>query len=87
MAKRADKTNLETARHRHGFSGFSQSYPGGLDGKKISYTEKMRRRKTMRWTLIAVGIIALFIAGFIMTDVLLEISKSPPETTAALLLP
>ena len=87
MAKHTDKTNLETARHRHGFSGFSQSYPGGLDGNKTSYAEKMRRRKIVSWVLIAAGIIVLFILGFIMTDVMLEISKSPPETTAAFIMP
>ncbi len=85
MAIRSDKKKPSAPLPRKSFSGFSQSYSGELNGNKPSYSERVRRRNIMKWVLIFFGLAALFIIGFVVTDVLLDISKRPPETTAFIL--
>ena len=68
---------------RQSFSDFSQSYSGGLNRNKRSYSEKMRRRKTLMRVLVVFGIVALFILGYIIISVMLNLSQLPPETAAA----
>lgn len=65
------------------FSDFSQSYTGGRNRNKLSYSEKMQRRKTLKQVFIVLGFVALFILGYLIVSVLLNISKIPPETSAA----
>jgi len=56
---------------------FSRVYPDSLGFNRPSYADIVRRRKTVRWLLFILGIIALFLVGFILTDVLLNISSAP----------
>lgn len=79
------KTTIKYDRpmRRQSFSDFSQSYSGGLNRNKRSYSEKLRRRKTLMRVLVVFGIVALFILGYIIISVMLNLSQLPPETAAA----
>ena len=68
---------------KKGFSGFSETYLGRLNTRRMSYTEKMKRRNIIKWILIVIGLAALFTIAFIFTEVMLDISQKPVETTAA----
>ncbi|HOU09078.1 MAG TPA: hypothetical protein PL044_02635 [Clostridiales bacterium] len=56
---------------------FSRVYPDSLGFHRPSYADIVRRRKTVRLLLFIAGIILLFLIGFILTDVLLNISSAP----------
>lgn len=56
---------------------FSRVYPDSLGFHRPSYADIVRRRKTVRLLLMIAGIILLFLIGFILTDVLLNISSAP----------
>ena len=83
MAWRKNKSKRNISNRRKAFSAFSQSYSGGLNGNQQSYSEKMRRRNMIKLVLIIFGIIAIFIFAFVFTDVMLNISQRPVETTSA----
>lgn len=56
---------------------FSRVYPDSLGFNRPSYADTVRRKKTVRLLLLIAGIILLFLLGFILTDVLLNISSAP----------
>lgn len=56
---------------------FSRVYPDSLGFHRPSYADIVRRRKTVRLLLLIAGIILLFLLGFILTDVLLNIASAP----------
>ena len=68
---------------RQSFTDFSQSYAGGLNRNKRTYGEKMQRQKTIKRVLAVLGLIALFVLGYLIVSIMLNISKIPPETATA----
>ncbi len=74
------KYNLPT--RNQSFTGFSQSYADKYNRNKLSYSQRMQRRKTLKRVLITLGFIALFIVGYLIVSVMLNISKIPPEAAA-----
>jgi hypothetical protein len=83
MAKREKKTKYNVPQQRKSFYDFSQSYAGGLNGNRLSYSEKVKRRRIVKWVLSFAGIAVIFVVAFIFTNVMLDISQKPVETTAA----
>lgn len=81
--KKHHKSNYSMPLHNRSFTGFSQSYASVLSRSKLSYSERMRRRKILKRVFIALGFIALFSLGYLIVSVMLNISKIPPETTVA----
>ncbi|HZK38550.1 MAG TPA: hypothetical protein VFD23_00175 [Clostridia bacterium] len=77
------KYNLPT--RKQSFTGFSQSYTGKHNQRKLSYSERMRRRKILKRVLVVLGFVALFIVGYLIVSVMLNISEIPPEAVAALI--
>lgn len=80
--KKKKKSEYNLPARNQSFTGFSQSYADGLNRKKRSYSEKMRRRNTLKRVLIVLGFIALFFLGYLVVSVMLNISKIPLETAA-----
>lgn len=70
---------------RQSFSDFSQSYAGGLNRNKLSYSDRARRRKTLIKVLTVLAFIAIFIAGYVTISIMLDLSSTPPETVPAFL--
>jgi len=81
--KKTEKSTYNMPQRRQSFSDFSQSYSSGLSKNKISYNEKMRRRRTIMRVLAVLGFIAVFVAGYLTISVMLDLSKIPPETSPA----
>lgn len=79
--KNKSKYNLPT--QTRSFTGFSQSYANGLGRKKLSYGEKMHRRKMLKRVFIVLGFVALFVLGYLIVSVMLNISKIPADSVAA----
>ena len=79
--KKTEKPKLNMPLRRQSFSDFSQSYSGGLSKNKLSYNERMRRRRTLMKVLAVLGFIAVFIIGYLTVSVMLDISKIPPESS------
>ncbi|MEG1887279.1 MAG: putative glycoside hydrolase [Oscillospiraceae bacterium] len=78
--KRNDKSYTnEYARKHSSYTEFSHSYPGGAMGKRMSYTEKVRRKRIIKTVLAVVGVIAVVTAGYFVTDVLLNVSELPKQ--------
>lgn len=71
MAKRE-----EDVKRRKSYYGFAKNYPGKLGSTKyvIGDSKAVKRRDSVRRILIAVMIILLFIATFVITSVCLDIS-------------
>ncbi|MEI6578031.1 MAG: hypothetical protein WCN92_01055 [Eubacteriales bacterium] len=86
MLRRRLKFKHNIPSKKKSFSDFSQSYSDGLNGNKLSYNEKMKRLNIVKWVLISLGILAIFIVAYIFTNVMLNISQKPIETTTATLL-
>jgi len=83
MARHSKKSKYNVPQQRKSFYDFSQSYAGGLNGNKLSYGEKMKRRRIVKWVLSFAGIAAIFTFAFIFTTVMLDVSQRPVETTGA----
>lgn len=81
--KKKTKSQYNLPARSQSFTDFSPSYKGGLNRNKRSYSERMRQRKTLKHVFVALGIVALFIVGYLIVSVMLNISKIPPETAAA----
>lgn len=80
MKKKTNSKYDLPARHQS-FTDFSTAYRGGLSRNKRSYSERMRQRKTLKHVFIVLGIVALFIVGYLIVSVMLKISQTPIETT------
>ncbi len=81
--KKDGKSAYNSPGRKQSFTDFSQSYVGKHNQKKLSYSEKMRRWQILKRVLVALGLVALFIVGYLIVSVMLNISKIPPETAAA----
>ncbi len=76
---------------RKAYYGFARNYPGqlGSAGYVIGESLAVRKREILRKVLIAVLLLLLFVAAFVLTTVGLQISDRPApaetavETTAA----
>ena len=70
------KTESEYVKKRKSYYGFAKDYPGKLGSTKyvIGDSKAVKRRDSVRRILIAVMIILLFIATFVITSVCLDIS-------------
>lgn len=81
MANINKKSKTEAGGEK-GFTGFSETYLGRLNNRRMSYSEKLKRWNSIKWILIFIGIAAVFVLAFIFTEVMLDISQRPVETTA-----
>lgn len=72
---------------RQSFSDFSQSYKGGLNRNKLSYSDRVRRRKMITRILLVIALIAIFIAGYLIISILLDLSQTPPGSAPAFIAP
>ena len=68
---------------RQSFSDFSQSYAGGQNRNKLSYSDRVRRRNKITKILAVLALIAIFIAAYLIISIMLDISKTPPESAPA----
>lgn len=88
MKKKSDKKpHYNIPLRRQSFSDFSQSYAGGLNRNKLSYSDRVRRRKMITRILLVIALIAIFIAGYLFISIMLDISKTPPGSAPALIAP
>ncbi len=69
---------------RKAYYGFARNYPGqlGSAGYVIGESRAVRKREVMRKVLIAVLLLLLFVAVFVLTSVGLQISDRPVAETA-----
>lgn len=73
--------NNEYVKKRKSYYGFAKNYPGKLGSSKyvIGESRIVRRNETIRKIVIAVIIILLFIASYVITTVGFEISNKQPQ--------
>ena len=81
--KPVKKTGNNKPLRRQSFSDFSQSYAGGLNRNKLSYGDRVRRRKKITRILLVLAFIAIFIAGYLIISIMLDLSKTPAESAPA----
>ncbi len=78
--------NNEYVKKRKSYYGFAKNYPGKLGSSKyvIGESKIVRRNETIRRIVIAIIVIFLFLASYIITTVGLNISNKEPKnkTTA-----
>ena len=69
---------------RKAYYGFARNYPGqlGSAGYVIGESRAVRKREILRKVLIAVLLLLLFVAAFVLTTVGLQISDRPVAETA-----
>ena len=83
--------NNEYVKKRKSYYGFAKNYPGKLGSSKyvIGESRIVRRNETIRKIVIAIIIILLFIASYVITTVGFKISDKKPnnKTTAVRLIP
>ncbi len=73
--------NNEYVKKRKSYYGFARNYPGKLGSSKyvIGESRIVRRNETIRKIAIAVIIVLLFIASYVITNVGLNISDKQPK--------
>lgn len=73
--------NNEYVKKRKSYYGFAKNYPGKLGSSKyvIGESKIVRRNETIRKIAIAVIIIFLFIASYVITSVGFNISDKQPD--------
>ena len=78
--------NNEYVKKRKSYYGFAKNYPGKLGSSKyvIGESKIVRRNETIRKIVIAIIIVFLFIASYVITTVGFNISNKEPnnKTTA-----
>lgn len=78
--------NNEYVKKRKSYYGFAKNYPGKLGSSKyvIGESKIVRRNEIIRKIVIAIIVIFLFIASYVITSVGFNISDKQPEnkTTA-----
>ncbi len=79
--------NNEYVKKRKSYYGFAKNYPGKLGSSKyvIGESKIVRRNETIRKIVIAIIVIFLFIASYVITSVGFNISNKEPsknKTTA-----
>jgi len=69
--------NNEYVKKRKSYYGFAKNYPGKLGSSKyvIGESRIVRRNETIRRIVIAIIVILLFIASYVITSVGFEISE------------
>lgn len=72
--------NNEYVKKRKSYYGFAKNYPGKLGSTKyvIGESRIVRRNETIRKIAIAIIIIILFIASYVITSVCFNISERKP---------
>ena len=73
--------NNEYVKKRKSYYGFAKNYPGKLGSSKyvIGESKIVRRNEIIRKIVIAVIIILLFIASYVITTVGFNISNKEPD--------
>lgn len=73
--------NNENVKKRKSYYGFAKNYPGKLGSSKyvIGESRIVRRNETIRRIAIAIIVIILFIASYVITSVGLNISNKEPN--------
>ncbi len=73
--------NNEYVKKRKSYYGFAKNYPGKLGSSKyvIGESRIVRRNETIRRIVIAIIVILLFIASYVITSVGFEISERKPN--------
>ena len=73
--------NNEYVKKRKSYYGFAKNYPGKLGSSKyvIGESRIVRRNETIRRIAIALIVIILFIASYVITSVGLNISDKEPN--------
>lgn len=73
--------NNEYVKKRKSYYGFAKNYPGKLGSSKyvIGESRIVRRNETIRKITIAIIVIFLFLASYVITSVGLNISNKEPE--------
>ena len=73
--------NNEYVKKRKSYYGFAKNYPGKLGSSKyvIGESKIVRRNEFIRKIVIAVIIVILFIASYVITTVGLNISNKAPD--------
>ena len=73
--------NNEYVKKRKSYYGFAKNYPGKLGSSKyvIGESKIVRRNETIRKIVIAIIVILLFIASYVITTVGLNISNKEPD--------
>ena len=77
--------NNEYVKKRKSYYGFSRNYPGKLGSSKyvIGESKMVRRNETIRKIAIAIIVILLFIASYVITTVGFNISNKEPDKNKA----
>ncbi len=73
--------NNEYVKKRKSYYGFAKNYPGKLGSSKyvIGESRIVKRNETIRRIVIAIIIVFLFIASYVITSVGLNISNKEPD--------
>lgn len=73
--------NNEYVKKRKSYYGFAKNYPGKLGSSKyvIGESKIVRRNEIIRKIVIAIIVIFLFIASYVVTSVGLNISNKEPN--------
>ena len=73
--------NNEYVKKRKSYYGFAKNYPGKLGSSKyvIGESKIVRRNETIRKIVIAIIVVFLFIASYVITTVGFNISNKEPE--------
>lgn len=73
------RQNKEYVKKRKSYYGFAREYPGKIGSKTyiIGDSVAQKRRERIRKIILALLVILLFIASFIITSVGLKISEKP----------
>ena len=77
--------NNEYVKKRKSYYGFARNYPGKLGSSKyvIGESKIVRRNETIRKIAIAIIVILLFIASYVITTVGFNISNKKPDKNKA----
>ena len=73
--------NNEYVKKRKSYYGFAKNYPGKLGSSKyvIGESKIVRRNETIRRIVVAIIVILLFIASYVITSVGFNISERKPN--------
>ena len=77
--------NNEYVKKRKSYYGFAKNYPGKLGSSKyvIGESKIVRRNETIRKIVVAIIVILLFIASYVITSVGFNISERKPNNNKA----
>lgn len=80
IGRTSQKSKIKNRRRRRSYYGFSRDYPNGSLSKnsyRLTLSKTLRNREIIGKVLITLGFICVFILGFFLSSLALDLSNKP----------